>query len=123
MLLRCESLEPPMSQLGQSRSFDDIRAMSELSLQADLRASSPLVPEVPIASFAAAQKAERLFAVFDEPPYGTSMPGAGAVHTWHKATFDAPQYIRSLSGHSGHRSSACLCMSFQFGRASIRDDV
>jgi hypothetical protein len=46
---------------------------------------------VPIASFAAAQKAERLFAVFDEPPYGTSMPGAGAVHTWHKATFAAPQ--------------------------------
>jgi hypothetical protein len=28
MFLRCESLEPPMSQLGQTRSFADVRAMS-----------------------------------------------------------------------------------------------
>jgi hypothetical protein len=109
--------------LGHKRTFCDAGAMSALPPKADMCSATRHVCFVPIASFAAAQKAEKLFAVFDEPPYGTSMPGAGAVHTWHKATFAAPQYIRSLSGHSGHRSSACLCMSFQFGRASIRDDV
>jgi hypothetical protein len=30
MLLRCESLEPPMSQLGQTRSFGDVGSMSGL---------------------------------------------------------------------------------------------
>ena len=30
MLLRCESLEPPMSQLGQSRRFGDVCDMSAL---------------------------------------------------------------------------------------------
>src|SRR5262245_56832528 len=30
MLLRCESLEPPMSQTGQSRRFRDVRATSAL---------------------------------------------------------------------------------------------
>src|SRR5262245_19685905 len=28
MLLRCESLEPPMSEVGQSRSFGDVDSMS-----------------------------------------------------------------------------------------------
>jgi hypothetical protein len=28
MLLRCESLEPPMSQLGQTRSSSDVGSMS-----------------------------------------------------------------------------------------------
>jgi hypothetical protein len=37
-----------MTALGQSRSFDDIHAMSGLPLQADLCASSPFVSEVPI---------------------------------------------------------------------------
>jgi hypothetical protein len=41
MLLRCESLEPLMSQSGQTRSFGDLGSMS--GLQADLRASSLLV--------------------------------------------------------------------------------
>jgi hypothetical protein len=30
MLLRCESLEPPMSQLGQTRSFGFVGSMSGL---------------------------------------------------------------------------------------------
>ena len=36
MLLRCESLEPPMSQLGQYRPVDDVLGMS----------ASPPTPEV-----------------------------------------------------------------------------
>jgi hypothetical protein len=67
----------------------------------------------------AAQKAERLFAVFDEPPYGTSMPGAGAesLRSLRRNIFGRYRGIADIE------SSACLCMSFQFGRASIRDDV
>jgi hypothetical protein len=42
-VVRHSKIGPPMT---HSRSFGDIRAMSELSLQTDLRASSPLVPEV-----------------------------------------------------------------------------
>jgi hypothetical protein len=41
---------------GQSRSFDDIRAMSGLPPQADLRASLPLVAFVPIPDSCAATK-------------------------------------------------------------------
>ena len=37
-VLRCGISIQPMSQLGQSRSFDDIRAMSGLPPQADVRA-------------------------------------------------------------------------------------
>ena len=74
---------------------------------------------VPIASFAAAQKAERLFAVFDEPPYGTSMPGAGAVHTWHKATFAAPHIFGGYRGIADiDRPRACACLSNSDARRS-----
>jgi hypothetical protein len=30
MLLRCKSIEPPMSQMGQTRSFGDVGSMSGL---------------------------------------------------------------------------------------------
>jgi hypothetical protein len=45
--VRCETAAPPMSQMGQTRPFGDLISMSGLTLQADLRASSQEVAEVP----------------------------------------------------------------------------
>jgi hypothetical protein len=36
MLLRCERLEPPMSQMGRTRRFRDVCGMSGLPLTADI---------------------------------------------------------------------------------------
>jgi hypothetical protein len=66
-----------MSPSGSNPDFSASALMSP-SASCGHDAALALGSYVPIASFAAAQKAERLFAVFDEPPYGTSMPGAGA---------------------------------------------
>jgi hypothetical protein len=40
MLLRCESLEPRMSLVGQTRSFADVRAMSALPPEAVVERTS-----------------------------------------------------------------------------------
>jgi hypothetical protein len=67
------------------RSFDDIHAMSGLPLQADLRASSPFVSEVPQPdSCTAAKEAHRLAQSINSSAsncieLGTSRPSALAV--------------------------------------------
>ena len=43
MLLRCESLEPPMSQMGHTRSFGDVGSMSGLPESGHRRARSKLL--------------------------------------------------------------------------------
>jgi hypothetical protein len=48
MLLRCESLEPPMSQLGQTRSLRHACVTSGLPLIADMRRTGLDVGFVPI---------------------------------------------------------------------------
>jgi hypothetical protein len=42
MLLRCERLEPPMSQLGQNRPWGDVRSMSGLPPKAAIQRTSVL---------------------------------------------------------------------------------
>ena len=48
MLLRCESLEPPMSQLGQSRRFDCVAPTSALPPSTGIVRSARQVRFVPI---------------------------------------------------------------------------
>ena len=50
MLLRCESLEPPMSQLGQTRSWGDVHRMTVLPPKAEVDLRSSYVAEVPKAA-------------------------------------------------------------------------
>jgi hypothetical protein len=47
MLLRCENLEPPMSQLGQTRSFADVGSMSGSPPEAVVERTSADGREVP----------------------------------------------------------------------------
>ena len=56
MLLRCESLEPPMSQSGHTRSFGDVCSMSALDRFSDSSRTSPEVRGVPLAVIAAIRR-------------------------------------------------------------------
>src|SRR5262245_23678603 len=60
MLLRCESLEPPMSEVGQSRSSGDVASMSELPSKAVAERTSVHAAKVPIPdSYSAASRTLR----------------------------------------------------------------